>query len=301
MGDYNSVHFWCRREINMSSVINGRLLAKEFELEIIEEIEELAKRGIIPGLAVIVVGDDPASHTYIRGKAKAAERVGIDSSIYSFSKDMSESDLLRHIDGLNERDDVDGILVQLPLPSHIDERQVIERISPDKDVDGFHPNNVGKMLIGGVPCLLPCTPYGIMELIRRSGETIAGKHAVVVGRSNIVGKPIATLFLHEDATVTLCHSQTRNLASITRQADILVVAMGKPGFITEEFVNERMIVIDVGISRQVSGKLVGDIDFEKVAPLVHKITPVPGGVGPMTITMLMKNTVIAAKRRRMNG
>lgn len=282
----------------MTKRIDGKQLAKQFEEEIINEVKEIAEVNIVPGLAVIIVGDDPASHTYVGAKAKTAERIGIKSWTYAFPDSMSEQQLLSKIDELNQNNEVDGILVQLPLPKHIDEHKVIERISPDKDVDGFHPNNVGKMLIGGVECLLPCTPFGIVELIKRSGETIAGKHAVIVGRSNIVGKPIATLLLHENATVTLCHSRTENLASITKQADILVVAMGKPGFITTEFVNENMIVIDVGITRLPSGKLKGDVNFDEVEPLVRKITPVPGGIGPMTIMMLMKNTVLAAKRRR---
>ncbi|MBQ1517584.1 MAG: bifunctional methylenetetrahydrofolate dehydrogenase/methenyltetrahydrofolate cyclohydrolase FolD [Clostridia bacterium] len=278
----------------MAILIDGKELAGIKREEIAKETKELAdKTGTTPGLAVVIVGDDPASQTYVRNKAKACEEVGFYSEVVSLPANTSQRDLLKVIAELNDRIDIDGILVQLPLPKHINEKAVIGKISPKKDVDGFTPSNAGKVLIGS-PKFAPCTPAGIMELVKSTGINIEGKHCVVVGRSNIVGKPVAMMMLHENATVTICHSKTANLKEITSKADILIAAVGKPGFITGDMVKEGAVVIDVGINRNEEGKLCGDVNFEQVEPKAGFITPVPGGVGPMTITMLLKNTLDAA-------
>lgn len=277
-----------------AQIIDGKKIAAEMRIELQSEVEALKRSGIYPGLAVILVGDNPASHTYVRSKAKACEKIGIYSEVILYPDSIEEEMIMAKIDELNQRNDIHGILVQLPLPKHINEQSVIDRISEEKDVDGFTPRNVGNLVIGKKG-LVPCTPYGIIELIKRTGQEIAGKRAVVVGRSNIVGKPMAMLLLQENATVTLCHSRTNQLAEMTRLADILVVAVGKPQFITEGHVKPGAIVIDVGINRLENGKLVGDVDFERVKNIAGYITPVPGGVGPMTITMLLYNTIKSAK------
>lgn len=273
-----------------ATVINGKAIRNEMLENLKLEIEQLTKEGLQPGLAVILVGDDPASKQYVGMKSKKSREIGMHSEVHRLPQETSQEQLLDLVHQLNADDRIHGILVQLPLPDHIDENAIIEAIDVTKDVDGFHPINVGQLSIGG-PCLLPCTPAGIMELIRRSGIEIAGKHAVVVGRSNIVGKPVAALLLQQHATVTICHSRTVDLPSITKQADILVAAAGSPGLIGAEHVKPGAVVIDVGTP-------VGDVRFDEVAQIAGAITPVPGGVGPMTITMLMYNTVEAAKASR---
>ncbi|MDF2723077.1 MAG: folD [Paenibacillus sp.] len=278
-------------------VINGKELVADIRGKLKEEIDALAESGLRPGLAVILVGEDPASAVYVRNKAKACEQVGIYSEVHRLPAETSQEELLALVHKLNAAADVHGILVQLPLPKHISEDAVIDAIAIEKDVDGFHPINVGNLSIGK-PSLLPCTPAGVIEIIKRTGTTIAGKRAVVIGRSNIVGKPVAMLLLREHATVTICHSRTANMKELCREADILVVAIGKPKFVTKDFVKAGAIVIDVGINRLDDGKLAGDVDFEDVADIAGPITPVPGVVGPMTITMLLKNTVQAAKALR---
>lgn len=276
-------------------VISGKEVAASIKDELKVEVESLKKNGITPKLTVILVGDDPASHSYVRGKEKACKEVGIESQIILMDENISQANLLSEIDNLNRDNSVHGFLVQLPLPKHIDEMKVINAISPEKDVDGFHPITVGKMMIGE-KSFLPCTPHGIIELIKRTGTDIKGKHAVIVGRSNIVGKPVALLLLREHATVTICHSKTEDLKKVTKQADILIVAVGKPELITEDYVSKGTIVIDVGTNRLDNGKWAGDCEFDGVSKVASYITPVPGGVGPMTITMLLKNTIEAAKK-----
>lgn len=278
----------------MAQIIDGKKISSELRAEIAEEVKALAKKGIVPGLAVIIVGEDPASKVYVRNKGRACGEVDIYSEIIEMPESTSEEELLGKIAELNARAEINGILVQLPLPRHINESAVIAAISPDKDVDAFSEINVGKIMIGDAR-FLPCTPAGVMELLRRSGIEVEGKNAVVVGRSNIVGKPQAMLLLHANATVTICHSRTRNLAEICRGADILVVAIGKADFITADMVKPGAVVIDVGMNRRQDGKLTGDVDFDTVSGVAGYITPVPGGVGPMTITMLLKNTLTAAK------
>lgn len=272
-------------------IINGKEISASIRAEIKEETE---KMGVRPGLAVILVGNDPASQVYVRNKNKACEEVGFYSEMYTLPEETSMEQLLGLIDQLNESPQIHGILVQLPLPGHLDEEKVILAIDPRKDVDAFHPVNVGKIMIGN-HAFLPCTPAGVMELLDRSGIDISGKDCVVIGRSNIVGKPQAMLLLHKNATVTICHSRTKDLAEVCSRADVLVSAVGRAGFVTADMVKEGAVVIDVGINRNAEGKLCGDVDFDNVAPKTSFITPVPGGVGPMTITMLMKNTLTAAK------
>lgn len=274
--------------INMYKTIDGKMISAQIKDEIREKVSELKEKGTEITLAVIQVGNDPASSVYVGNKKKACEYTGIRSLSYELPEETTEQELLSLIDELNEKKDVNGILVQLPLPAHIHEDQVIKRISPLKDVDGFHPQNVGALCIGE-PGFVSCTPAGIIQLLKRSGVTIEGKNCVVIGRSNIVGKPMALLLLRENGTVTVTHSKTKNLKEITKQADILIVAIGKPKMITAEYVKEGAVVIDVGIHRMENKKLCGDVDFESVAPLCSAITPVPGGVGPMTIAMLMNN------------
>ena len=275
------------------TLIDGKAISAAIRAELKEKVAGMEKR---PGLAVILVGDDPASAVYVRNKKKACEEVGIYSEVYTLPAETSQTDLNGLIDALNDNPAINGILVQLPLPKHLNEREVTLRISPEKDVDAFHPYNVG-LITEGHPRFLPCTPAGIMELIRRSGIDPTGKRAVVIGRSNIVGKPMALLLLAANATVTVCHSKTADLPAVTREADILVSAVGKAGFVTADMVKEGAVVIDVGMNRDADGKLCGDVDFASVAPKTSFITPVPGGVGPMTITMLLSNTVKAAETR----
>ncbi|GAB2692918.1 bifunctional methylenetetrahydrofolate dehydrogenase/methenyltetrahydrofolate cyclohydrolase FolD [Paenibacillus thermoaerophilus] len=280
--------------------LSGTKIAKEIRESLRPEIERLTKAGVQPGLAVVLVGDDPASQVYVNKKAKTCLELGMHSEVYRLPAETEEAELLGLIDRLNRDDRIHGILVQLPLPKHIKEKNVIDAIHPSKDVDGFHPVNVGNLAIGD-DCLLPCTPAGVIEMLKRGGIEIAGKHAVVVGRSNIVGKPVALLLLREHATVTITHSRTPDLASITRQADILVVAAGKPELIDRTYVKPGAVVVDVGIHRREDGTLCGDVKADDVAETAGVLTPVPGGVGPMTIVMLMKNTVEAAGRALASG
>ncbi len=270
-----------------------RIDGKEISQMVKDELKERVKKEKIEAtLAVIQVGSDPASTVYVGNKKKACEYIGIRSLAFELPEETKEEELLDLVRELNEREDVDGILVQLPLPTHMDEDKVIQTISPKKDVDGFHPQSVGALSIGQ-PGFVSCTPAGVIQLLKRSGVEIEGKECVIVGRSNIVGKPMALLMLRENATVTVCHSRTKDLKEVTRRADILIVAIGKPGFITKEYVKEGAVVIDVGIHRGADNKLCGDVDFEGVEPVASAITPVPGGVGPMTIAMLMNNCVEA--------
>jgi methylenetetrahydrofolate dehydrogenase (NADP+) / methenyltetrahydrofolate cyclohydrolase len=278
-----------------AQVINGKELVQSVREHFRLEVEELAKSQVQPGLAVVLVGNDPASAVYVRNKAKACETAGIYSEVHRLPEDAGEEELLALVERLNGDKKINGILVQLPLPRHINEDKVIDAIHPDKDVDCFHPINVGNLMIGK-PGFLPCTPAGVIEVLKRMNVEIAGKHAVVVGRSNIVGKPMAMLLLREHATVTVCHSRTPDMEKITTQADILVAAVGRPQMIKAKHLKPGAIVIDVGINRLPDGKLVGDVDFEDVLETAGMITPVPGCVGPMTITMLLANTIVSARR-----
>lgn len=282
----------------MAEIISGKIVSQAVRSEIASEVASIKeKHGSVPGLAVIKVGDDPASAVYVRNKHKACLDVGMTSYQIEMPEDTDEATLLSKIDELNRDDAVNGILVQLPLPSHISERAVIERISPDKDVDAFHPSNVGRIMIGNYD-FLPCTPAGVIELLKYYGIEISGKRCVVIGRSNIVGKPMSLLLLENNGTVTVCHSRTKDLASITREADIIVVAIGRAEFLRADMVRDGAVVVDVGINRLADGRLVGDVAFDEVAAKSSYITPVPGGVGPMTITMLLKNTLIAYKKQK---
>lgn len=274
-----------------AKIIDGKAISAAVKEQVRAEIE---RDKIKAGLAVVIVGDDPASRVYVNNKKKACELCGIQSFEYALPAETEQNQLLELIDTLNADKNVNGILVQLPLPDHFDEKAVIERISPLKDVDAFHESNVGKIMIGNY-AFLPCTPAGCMELIHSTGVDVAGKECVVIGRSNIVGKPMAMLLLHENGTVTVCHSKTKNLAEVCRRADILVAAVGRPNFVTADMVKDGAVVIDVGISRLENGKLCGDVKFDEVSEKAAYITPVPGGVGPMTIAMLMKNTLTAAR------
>ncbi len=276
----------------MTNIINGKEISASIREEIKAEVATMRTR---PGLAVILVGNDPASAVYVRNKNKACEEVGIYSEMYTLPEETTREELLGLVEQLNESPKIHGILVQLPLPKHLDAEEVIMAISPEKDVDAFHPSNVGKIMIGNFD-FLPCTPAGVMELLSRSGIDVAGKECVVIGRSNIVGKPQAMLLLHKNATVTVCHSRTKDLAEVCRRADVIVSAVGRAKFVTEDMVKDGAVVIDVGMNRDENGKLCGDVDYENVSKKTSYITPVPGGVGPMTITMLLKNTVTAAKR-----
>ena len=281
----------------MAEIIDGKLVSRSVRENIASDVAELKEKyGITPGLAVILVGDDPASAVYVRNKHKGCLEVGMESFEIKMPAETTEEELLSKIDELNAREDVDGILVQLPLPKHIDEEKVINRIKPDKDVDAFHPVNVGKIMIGNYD-FLPCTPAGIMELLAYYKVDLTGKECVVVGRSNIVGKPMSMLLLAKNGTVTVCHSRTKNLSEVTKRADVLVVAIGKAGFITADMIKPGAVVIDVGINRLDNGKLAGDVDFDGAMNVASMVTPVPGGVGPMTITMLLRNTLTAAKRK----
>ncbi len=274
----------------MAKLIDGKAISAQLKDELKEKVAQLSGMGKEITLAVIQVGADPASSVYVRNKKNACAYIGIESLSYELAEETSQEELLALIVRLNQNEKVNGILVQLPLPGHIDEDVIIKAIAPEKDVDGFHPQSVGAMSIGQKG-FLSCTPAGVIELLKRSGIEIEGKECVVVGRSNIVGKPMAMLLLRENATVTVTHSRTKNLKEVTKRADILIAALGKPKFIKEDFVKEGAVVIDVGIHRQENGKLCGDVDFDNVADKVSAITPVPGGVGPMTIAMLMKNCV----------
>ncbi|MBQ8515144.1 MAG: bifunctional methylenetetrahydrofolate dehydrogenase/methenyltetrahydrofolate cyclohydrolase FolD [Ruminococcus sp.] len=279
----------------MAQLMSGKIVSAQVRENLKKETEALIEStGIYPGLAVILVGHDPASQVYVRNKQLACEELGFHAFEYKLSENTTQEQLLDLIRVLNKDAKVHGILVQLPLPDHLDEQSVLYAIAPEKDVDAFHPMNVGKIMIGSYD-VLPCTPAGVMELLDAAGVEIAGKNCVVVGRSNIVGKPMAMLLLQRSGTVTICHSRTKNLAEVCAAADILVVAIGKPKFITADMVKEGAVVVDVGINRLENKKLCGDVDFENVEPKASYITPVPGGVGPMTITMLMKNTLRAAK------
>ncbi len=276
-------------------LIEGKKISGEIREELRQEVELLKSKGITPGLVVILVGEDAASQVYVNSKAKTCEQLGYYSEVVRLPADTTQEALLDQIDRFNRDDRVHGILVQLPLPKHIAEKAIIDAIAVEKDVDGFHPVSVGNLMIGD-DSLLPCTPAGVIELLKRTGNAPAGKHAVVIGRSNIVGKPVAMLLLRENATVTVCHSRTTNLPEIARQADILVAAVGIPKFVKKDWVKQGAVVIDVGVNRLPDGKLCGDVDFDDVLDTAGWITPVPGGVGPMTITMLMANTLKAAKR-----
>ncbi len=278
----------------MAERIDGKSVSAKVKEEVRLETEKLKEQGIVPGLAVVLVGDDPASRTYVNNKKKACAQVGFYSEEYALPATTSQEELMDLVDRLNHDPKINGILVQSPLPKGLDEEAVVEAISPEKDVDAFHPSNVGRIMIGNFH-FLPCTPAGVIELLKTAGVTIAGKNCVVIGRSNIVGKPMAMLLLHENGTVTICHSKTQNLKEICRQADILIAAVGRKHFVTADMVKPGAAVIDVGINRDENGKLCGDVDFEAVEKIASCITPVPGGVGPMTIAMLMKNTLSAAK------
>lgn len=281
----------------MYEIIDGKKISTQIKEEIKIEVSELKeKTGKVPGLAVILVGEDPASKVYVNSKEKSCIDLGFYSEKHVLSQETKEEELLSLVEKLNKTEEIDGILVQLPLPKHINSQKVLDAILPSKDVDGFHPVNVGKLFTGIKDCFYPCTPYGVIELLKRSNVEIAGKNAVIIGRSNIVGKPAAAMLLSENATVTIAHSKTADLSETVRRADIVVAAVGIPNFIKGDMIKEGAVVIDVGINR-VDGKLYGDVEFESAKEKASKITPVPGGVGPMTIAMLMKNTIVSFKRR----
>lgn len=282
-------------------ILDGKQLSQELKDEMRQEVDALAQKyGRRPCLMVVIVGNNPASQSYVRGKIKATEYVGFDGSLVSLPEDVTEDALIAEIERLNQNELVDGILVQLPLPKHISEDRVIAAISPEKDVDGFHATNVARLWLNQ-PCIVPCTPKGVIVMLDRAGIEITGKNAVVVGRSNIVGKPVAKLLLDRNATVTIAHSRTKNLKEVCRQADILVAAVGRPLMLTADYIKPGAAVIDVGINRLEDGRLVGDVDFEGAKAIAGAITPVPGGVGPMTITMLMRNTIECFLRRMNNN
>lgn len=283
----------------MAKILSGKTVSARVKQELKIEAENLTKAGTTPGLAVVIVGDDSASKVYVANKEKACAELGIYSEKYALSADTTEDELLNLIKKLNADDKIHGILVQLPLPKHLDDKTIINNILPSKDVDAFHPTNVGRIMIGDFD-FVPCTPAGIMELIHESGVEVGGKDCVVIGRSNIVGKPMSMLLLHENGTVTVCHSKTSDLKAQTRRADILVAAVGIPKFVKADMVKPGAVVIDVGMDRDENGKLCGDVDFDEVEKVASAITPVPGGVGPMTIAMLMRNTITAAKRAHEN-
>lgn len=280
----------------MAVIIDGKQVSAKTRERIAADTQALMdETGVQPGLAVVIVGDDPASHVYVKNKKKGCAEVGFYSEEYALPEQTTQEELMNLLDKLNADPKIHGILVQMPLPKHLDELAVIQRILPSKDVDAFHAVNVGKIMIGDYD-FLPCTPAGVMELIHSTGVTVSGKECVVIGRSNIVGKPMAMLLLHENGTVTICHSWTKNLSEVTRRADILVSAVGRAKFVTEDMVKPGAVVIDVGMNRDENGKLCGDVDFAAVSPVASYITPVPGGVGPMTITMLLKNTLTGAQK-----
>ncbi|MDK4429512.1 bifunctional methylenetetrahydrofolate dehydrogenase/methenyltetrahydrofolate cyclohydrolase [Enterococcus faecalis] len=281
----------------MSTVINGRELADQMQAEIQKDVEKMTQQDIQPGLVVLLVGENPASQTYVRNKERAAAKIGILSKVEKLPETISEEELLAEIDKYNQDSRFHGILVQLPLPKHIDEEKILLAIDPKKDVDGFHPMNLGRLFVGK-PEMIPCTPYGIMKMFEAYDIDLTGKRAVVIGRSNIVGKPMAQLLLMKNATVTIAHSKTEHLAEVAKEADILVVAIGRGHFVSKEFVKPGAVVIDVGMNRNQEGKLIGDVAFDEVSEIASYITPVPKGVGPMTITMLMYQTVEAAKKQK---
>ena len=278
----------------MAKIIDGKKVSAAVRAQVRDEVVELVKRGVQPGLAVVIVGNDPASRTYVNNKKKACADTGIYSEEYALPETTTQEELLALVDQLNNKKEINGILVQSPLPRGLDEEAVVEAIAPEKDVDAFHPDNVGRIMIGNYH-FLPCTPAGVIELLQSEQIEIAGKNCVVIGRSNIVGKPMAMLLLHHNGTVTICHSRTKDLKAVCRQADILVSAVGKAGFVTADMVKPGAAVIDVGMNRNSEGKLCGDVDYAAVEKLAGYITPVPGGVGPMTIAMLLRNTLTAAK------
>lgn len=280
----------------MAKLIDGKVISAAVKAQVADEVAKLKNQGITPGLAVIIVGEDPASKVYVANKEKACEAIGMASYKYALSENTTEAELLELINKLNNDIKVNGILCQLPLPRHLNEELIINSIVPEKDVDAFHPHNVGKIMIGNYD-FLPCTPAGIMEMLKFENIDIEGKECVVIGRSNIVGKPMSMLLLHKNGTVTVCHSRTKNLKEVCRRADILVAAVGRANFVTADMVKEGAVVIDVGINRLDNGKLCGDVNFAEVEPVASYITPVPGGVGPMTIATLMKNTLTAAKKQ----
>ena len=279
----------------MAQLIDGKAIAAEITEEMRLRAQALREKGIVPCLAVILAGNDPASEIYVRNKRRACKRAGIESRMIRLEQSVSREEILREIHALNQDPAVHAVLVQLPLPGHLDETEILSAVLPEKDADGFHPLNAGRLLTGekGV---LPCTPAGCMELLRRTGVPLSGAEAVVIGRSNIVGKPMSLLLLRENCTVTLCHSRTKNLAEHVRRADVVICAVGRPGLVTGEMIKPGATVIDVGINRLADGRVVGDADFESVSAVAGAITPVPGGVGPMTIAMLMKNAILAAER-----
>ncbi len=279
----------------MYKIIDGKIISGSVKDRVAKEVAELKQKGITTGLAVIIVGEDPASKVYVANKKKACEALGIISEEYALPESTTQQELLALIDTLNKKESINGILCQLPLPKHLNEDEVINAILPEKDVDAFHPQNVGKIMLGDYD-FVPCTPAGIMEMLDYEGIDISGKTCVVIGRSNIVGKPMGMLLLHKNGTITICHSKTKDLSSVCKKADILVAAVGRPNFVTADMVKDGAVVIDVGINR-VDGKLVGDVDFNAVKDKCAAITPVPGGVGPMTIAMLMQNTVTASKKQ----
>ena len=281
----------------MAEIINGKELAKKIRLKLKEEVDELKNNGIQPKLSVIMVGNDKASEIYVHNKSKVCNEIGIDFEEFLLPEETTKEELLGLIENLNQRKDINGILLQSPIPKHLDIREAFNSIDYRKDVDGFHPINVGKLAIGE-ESFVSCTPAGVMEMLKEYGIEIQGKRAVVIGRSNIVGKPLSQLLLNANATVTVCHSKTQNIEQITKEADILIAALGKPKFVTANMVKNGAVVIDVGINRNDEGKLIGDVDFENVEKIASYITPVPGGVGPMTIAMLMKNVIKAAKNSR---
>lgn len=278
-----------------AQLIDGNALSQQLRTQVSQRVAQLKSKGITPGLAVILVGENPASQVYVRNKVKACEDTGMHSILERYPASMSEGDLLARVEALNQDPSIHGILVQLPLPNHIDAHKVIEAISPQKDVDGFHVASAGALMVGQ-PGFWPCTPYGCMKMLESIGYNLKGKHAVVIGRSNIVGKPMALMLLQQDATVTICHSHTANLKAITLQADVIVAAVGKRNVLTADMVKPGAVVLDVGMNRNDEGKLCGDVDFDGVKEVAGYITPVPGGVGPMTITMLMVNTLESAER-----
>lgn len=284
----------------MATILSGKTVSARIKENLKIEIQELKKSGILPGLAVIIVGEDPASKVYVGRKEAMCQELGMHSEKFALPEDTTQEELMALVEKLNNDNKIHGILVQLPLPKGLDEKAIINTIRPEKDVDAFHPSNVGKIMIGDYD-FVPCTPAGIMELIAESGVEVEGKTCVVVGRSNIVGKPMSMLLLHKNGTVTTCHSRTKNLAEVCKTADILVAAVGKANFITADMVKPGAVVIDVGMNRLSDGKLVGDVDFENVEKIAGAITPVPGGVGPMTIAMLMRNTFTAAKNSKLRG
>jgi methylenetetrahydrofolate dehydrogenase (NADP+)/methenyltetrahydrofolate cyclohydrolase len=282
--------------MNVAQLINGKELAEKLQQETAEQVKTFASKGIHPGLVVLLIGENTASQIYVRNKERAAKKIGIHSEVKRYPETITEAELIKEIEGFNQAKEFHGILVQLPLPEHINEEKVLLAIDPLKDVDGFHPMNMGR-LFAGIPHTIPCTPYGIMKMFEAYDIPLAGKQAVVIGRSNIVGKPMAILLLGADATVTLTHSKTEDLAKVASKADILVVAIGRGHFVTKEFIKPGAVVIDVGMNRNEDGKLIGDVKFDEVEPIASYITPVPGGVGPMTITMLMQQTVECCERQ----